>query len=335
MKGVKIMQKRTLLRTMVGISLVAFLTLAFAIPGAQAQAKFPSRPLTIICPYGAGGGTDAVARIIASLMEQDLGQPVNVVNRTGGGGAVGNTAGATADPDGYTMTMVAPDLVMNHWLGLVKVNYRDIRGVALMNFDPSAINVRADAPWKTVFELQEYAKANPGKLKASGTGKGGVWDLARAGWLMKAGIPVDAIVWVPSTGAAAALQELMAGGYHVIPVSLPEARALIEAKKVKTLAIMAENRAKLFPDVPTLKELGMDWSEGAWRGIVVPKATPDNIVAILENSLSKIVKDPKFLEFMDKNGFGIWWKNSADFNKFLADQDASKGKIMKAAGLIK
>ena len=209
MKGVKIMKKRTLLRTMVGISLVAFLTLAFAIPGAQAQAKFPSRPMTIICPYGAGGGTDAVARIIASLMEQDLGQPVNVVNRTGGGGAVGNTAGATADPDGYTMTMVAPDLVMNHWLGLVKVNYRDIRGVALMNFDPSAINVRADAPWKTVFELQEYVKANPGKLKASGTGKGGVWDLARAGWLMKAGIPVDAIVWVPSTGAAAALQELM------------------------------------------------------------------------------------------------------------------------------
>jgi tripartite-type tricarboxylate transporter receptor subunit TctC len=110
---------------------------------------------------------------------------------------------------------------------------------------------------------------------------------------------------------------------------------LIEAKKVKTLAIMAENRAKLFPDVPTLKELGMDWSEGAWRGIVVPKDTPDNIVAILENSLSKIVKDPKFLEFMDKNGFGIWWKNSADFNKFLAEQDASKGQIMKAAGLIK
>ena len=91
------MQKKMFLRTMVSVSLVAFLILAFAVPGVQAQGKFPSRPMTMICPCGAGGGTDAVARMVAVLMEQDLGQPVNVVNRTGGGGAVGHTAGATAD----------------------------------------------------------------------------------------------------------------------------------------------------------------------------------------------------------------------------------------------
>ena len=329
------MQKKTFLRTMVSVSAVAFLILAFAVPGVQAQGKFPSRPMTIICPWGAGGGTDAVARMVAVLMEKDLGQPVNVVNRTGGSGAVGHTAAATAEPDGYTMCIATVEITMMHWMGLAKVNYKDMKGVALLNFDPAAVNVRMDAPWKNLKEFLEYAKANPGKLKASGTGKGGIWDLARAGMLKTAGISVDAIPWVPSNGAAPGLQEMMAGGIQVVPCSLPEARALIEAKKVKSLAVMSEKRAKLFPDVPTLKELGLNWSEGAWRGITVPKGTPANVVAILEKSLEKVINNPQFLEFMDKNGYGIWWKPTAEFDKFLAEQDETKGKIMKEAGLIK
>ena len=329
------MQKETFLRTMVSVSLVAFLILAFAVPGVQAQGKFPNRPMTIICPWGAGGGTDAVARMVAVLMEKDLGQPVNVVNRTGGSGAVGHTAAATAEPDGYTMCIATVEITMMHWMGLAKVNYKDMKGVALLNFDPAAVNVRMDAPWKNLKEFLEYAKANPGKLKASGTGKGGIWDLARAGMLKTAGISVDAIPWVPSNGAAPGLQEMMAGGIQVVPCSLPEARALIEAKKVRSLAVMSEKRAKLFPDVPTLKELGLNWSEGAWRGITVPKGTPANVVAILEKSLEKVINNPQFLEFMDKNGYGIWWKPTAEFDKFLAEQDEVKGKIMKEAGLIK
>jgi len=329
------MQKKMFLRTMVSVGLVAFLILAVAVSGVQAQGKFPSRPMTIICPWGAGGGTDAVARMVAVLMEKDLGQPVNVVNRTGGSGAVGHTAAATAEPDGYTMCIATVEITMMHWMGLAKVNYKDMKGVALLNFDPAAVNVRMDAPWKNLKEFLEYAKANPGKLKASGTGKGGIWDLARAGMLKTAGISVDAIPWVPSNGAAPGLQEMMAGGIQVVPCSLPEARALIEAKKVKSLAVMSEKRAKLFPDVPTLKELGLNWSEGAWRGITVPKGTPANVVAILEKSLEKVINNPQFLEFMDKNGYGIWWKPTAEFDKFLAEQDETKGKIMKEAGLIK
>jgi tripartite-type tricarboxylate transporter receptor subunit TctC len=329
------MQKRKLLRTMVGISLVAFLTLAFAIPGAQAQAKFPSHPMTIICPYGAGGGTDAVARMVAALMEQDLGQPVNVVNRTGGGGAVGHTAGATAAPDGYTMTLCAGDITMLHWMGTAQVNYKDFRAVGQVNFDAAAINIRADAPWKTVKELQDYAKANPGKLKASGTGKGGCWDIARAGWLIAAGVSPDAIPWVPSSGAAPALQELMSGGLQIVTCSLPEARALIDAKKVKSFAVMADKRLDIFPDVPTLKELGVNWSFGVWRGVLVPKGTPDNVVAILEKSLEKVYKSPKYKEFMNKSGLGMVWRPAAEFDKFMAAEDASNEKVMKGAGLIK
>lgn len=329
------MEKKTFLRTMVSVGLSAFLIMAFAISGAQAQAKFPSRPMTIICPYGAGGGTDAVARIVAALMEQDLGQPVNVVNRTGGGGAVGHTAGATAAPDGYTMTLCAGDITMLHWMGTAQVNYKDFRAVGQVNFDAAGVNIRADAPWKTLKELQDYAKANPGKLKASGTGKGGVWDIARAGWLMTAGVSPEAIPWVPSSGAAPALQDMMAGGLQVVTCSLPEARALIDAKKVRSLAIMADKRLELFPDVPTLKESGVNWSFGAWRGVLVPKGTPDNVVAILEKSLDKAYKNPKYKEFMDKSGLGMVWRSAAEFDKFMAEEDASNQKVMKGAGLIK
>jgi len=273
--------------------------------------------------------------MLAVLLEKDLGQPVTVVNRTGGGGAVGHTAGATAAADGYTMTIITVEITMMHWMGLAKVTYKDFKPVALINFDPAGVNVRADAPWATLKDLLNYAKANPGKLKATGTGKGGIWDLARAGMLKTAGIPVDAIPWVPSEGAAPGLAELVAGGVQVVTCSLPEAASLIEAKKVKALAIMGDKRAEIFPDVPTLKELGINWSMGAWRGVGVPKNTPDSVVQVLEKSLQKAVASTEFKDFMKKNGFGIMWGSAAEFGKFMAEGDKTMGALMKEVGLIK
>jgi tripartite-type tricarboxylate transporter receptor subunit TctC len=301
----------------------------------EAQTKYPSRPIQFICPWGAGGGTDRVARMLAVLLEKDLGQPVTVVNRTGGGGAVGHTAGSTAAPDGQTITIVTVEITMMHWMGLAKVTYSDFKPVALVNVDPAGVNVKADAPWNTLKELLDYAKANPGKLKASGTGKGGIWDLARAGMLKTAGISVDAIPWVPSEGAAPGLQELIAGGVQVVTCSLPEARSMIEAKKAKALAMMGEKRAEIFPDVPTLKELGLNWTMGAWRGIGVPKDTPDDIVKVLEKSLEKAVTSAEFKKFMQDNGFGILWKPSSEYGKFMADGDRDMGVLMKEVGLVK
>ena len=301
----------------------------------EAQTKYPSRPISFICPWGAGGGTDQVARMLAVFLEKDLGQPVTVVNRTGGGGAVGHTAGATAAPDGHTMTIVTVEITMMHWMGLAKVNYKDFKPVALLNFDPAGVNVRTDAPWKNLKELLDYAKANPGKLKATGTGKGGIWDLARAGMLKTAGISIDAIPWVPSEGAAPGLAELVAGGIQVVTCSLPEARSMIEAKRVRALAIMGDKRADLFPDVPTLRELGIPWSMGAWRGVGVPKDTSDDVVKVLEKSLEKAVASAEFKNFMVKNGFGIMWKPAIEYGKFMADGDREMGAIMKEVGLVK
>src|SRR5688572_12683490 len=115
-----------------------------------AQANYPARPIQMICPWGAGGGTDATARIVASLLEKELGQPVNVVNRTGGSGVVGHQAIASAQPDGYTLGIITVEIAMMHWQGLTELTPKSYSPVALMNEDPPGIQVNATAPYKNV-----------------------------------------------------------------------------------------------------------------------------------------------------------------------------------------
>ena len=230
---------------LLGLALVA---------SASAFAQYPNRPITLIVPWGAGGGTDAVARFIASLMEKDLGQPVNVVNRTGGSGVVGHSAIASAAPDGYTLGMITVEITMMHHQKLTELDPTSYTPIALVNLDPAGFQVRADSPYKTMNDVFAAIKANPpGKFKASGTGQGGIWHLALAGMLSDLKMDPAAVPWVPSNGAAPGLQDLAAGGVEFVPCSLPEARSLIEAGKVRSLAVMDTRRAALFPDVPTLK----------------------------------------------------------------------------------
>jgi len=321
------------------VAVLALVLIAIWASPPLAQSGVPSGPVQFIVPWAAGGGTDRIARMVAGLLEKELGQPVTVVNRTGGGGMLGHGAGATAAPNGQTVTMVTVELVMIHWTDLTPLRqvptYKDFTPVALLNIDPAGVQVAATSEWKTLRDLLGYVKANPGKIWAAGAPKGGIWDLARAGMLKTAGIPVDAMSFVPSTGAATALQELLAGRVQVVTASLVEGRPLIDAGKVRALATMAEKRDPAFPNVPTLKELGLDWSIGTWRGIALPKDTSPEIVAVYEKALAKIVKSKELVEFMHHGPFGILYKGSADFSKFLAEQDELMGSLMKEIGTSK
>ena len=321
-----------------GVVAVLALALVATWPSpASAQAKVPNRPVQFICPWAAGGGTDRIARMLAGLLEKELGQPVTVVNRTGGSGMLGHTAGATAAPDGHTITIVTLELAMLHWTELTPLReiptYKDFTPVALLNIDPAGVQVAATSEWKTLKGLLDYVKSNPGKAWVAGGGI--IWNLARADMLKTAGIPVDAMPWVPGTGAATALEDLVAGRVQVVTASLVEGRPLIDAGKVRALATMAEKRDPAFPNVPTLKELGLNWSIGTWRGIALPKGTSPDIVAVYEKALAKIVKSKEFVDFMHRGPFGILYKGSADFSKFLAEQDALMGVLMKEAGITK
>ena len=316
-------------RALVGLGLAA------TVGGALAQ-SFPDRPITLVVPWGAGGGTDAVARMVASLMERDLGQPVNVVNRTGGSGVVGHAAIAGAAPDGYTIGMITVEITMMHHQKLTELSGASYTPIALVNLDPAGLQVRADSPYKNVGDALAAIKANPGKFKASGTGQGGIWHLAIAGMLRDAKVDPATVPWVPSNGAAAGLQDLAAGGVEFVPCSLPEARSLIEAGKVRSLAVMGSSRAALFPNVPTLKEsTGSDWATGAWRGLAAPKGLPAPIAARLEASVKKAYDSKEYKDFMAQRGFGLLWGSSAEFASFMAKADGDMKTIMGALGLAK
>lgn len=304
---------------------------------ARAQASYPSRPITMICPWGAGGGTDACVRIVSALLERELGQPVNVVNRTGGSGVVGHAAIAAAPPDGYTLGMLTVEISMMHWQGLTELGPRSYTPLALVNEDPPGVQVRGDSPYKTLKELADAIKASPvGKMKASGTGQGGIWHLALVGWMRSMGLPPNQVAWVPSNGAAPAMQDLAAGGLDIVPCSVPEARAMLDAGRARSLAIMAEKRNPQFPNVPTIgEELGTVYAAGAWRGIAGPKNLPGEIQAKLGTALKKVFDSDGYKEFMTNRGFGMTWADGAGFSTFMDAGDVKMGEAMRAAGLAK
>ena len=300
------------------------------------RSEYPSRPLTMVVPWAAGGGTDAIARVVASLLERELGKPVNVVNRTGGSGVVGHQTIAAAAPDGYTIGILTSEIAMMRHQGLTELTSAAFTPLGMVNLDAAAIQVRADSPYQTLGDLVQAIKANPGTLKASGTAQGGIWHLALAGLLNEQQIPPSAIVWVPSSGNAAALLDLVAGGVDVVAGSHPEGRSLIDAGKVKSLAILDDKPSSLYPDVPTAKQaIGTSWTLGTWRGIGAPKNLPPDIETRLQAAVKKACDSPEYRDFMVKRGFGVRWAEPAEFAGVMANADEQMGVVMKAVGLAR
>lgn len=303
--------------------------------GVTGFSGYPEKPITIICPWAAGGGTDRITRALALELSELLGVPVGVTNVTGGAGVVGHTAGARASPDGYTLTMVTLDICLLHWQGLTDLTYEAFEPIALINADYSAITVRADAPWKNYEDLHAYIKEHLGELLASGSGAGTIWDIARAGWLLAAGFNVDDVGWVPTTGAAPSLQELIAGGVDLVTCSLAEAISVIESGEARCLAFMGPERHPSYPNVPTLRELGIDWTAGTWRGLAAPKGTPSEVIKILENAVAKALQSERFVSFMKMSGFGIKYLAAEEFRAFMQEEDKKLGEILKVLGFAK
>lgn len=309
---------------------------AMACSFGMAHAAWPDRPVTLIVPWAAGGGTDATARIVGALLEKELGQPVNVVNRAGGNGVVGHQAIAGAQPDGYTLGMITVEISMMHHQGLTQLSPKNYTPLALMNVDPAAVTVSAASPYKNMNDLMKAISSNPGKLKASGTGQGGIWHLALAGMLKDLKLETSAVPWVPSNGAAPAMLELAAGGIDIVTAALPEARSLIDAGKARPLAVMADSPAALYPNVPTLKSAtGSDWTIGVWRGIAGPKGLPADVQNKMEVVLKKINNSKEYRDFMAGRGFGVAYADAAGFGKFMEKGDGDMGRILGALGMAR
>ncbi|WP_235040437.1 Bug family tripartite tricarboxylate transporter substrate binding protein [Vreelandella profundi] len=316
--------------------LVSGVAAAVMVASGAALADYPDRPITLIVPWAAGGGTDATARTIARALEDEVGQKVNVVNRTGGSGVVGHTAMINAEPDGYTIGLATGEVNMMHWLGLTDLTYEDFTPIAQVNYDFPGIQVAADSPYESLEDLIEAIRTEPkGTFTASGTGQGGVWHLAFAGFLMDQGVPADQVIWIPSEGAAPAMIELVSGGIDIVPSSVPEARSMMEAERVKSFAVMSPERIDSFPDIPTIQEeLGSSYQVGEWRGIAGPKGMDPEVVATLEAALESAYNSDTYQDFMHQQGFGTQWRNAEDFGQLMEDMDSVFGEIVEQVGLV-
>ncbi len=310
---------------------------ALLVTAGAAMAEYPERPITMIVPWSAGGGTDAIARMLANGMEKELGVPVSVVNRTGGAGVVGHNAMVTAPDDGYTIGFSTAEMITYYWTGNAEFQADDFTPIALVNFDSGAFHVAGDSEWETVQDALDAIKEAPkGTYKMSGTAVGAAYHLAFAGALQHQGIDPVKVTMVPSQGAAPGFQELAAGGVHIIPSSLPEGKTMVDAGRAKALAVFSNDRLDAYPDVPTFSEqVGSDYAGGTWRGVVGPEGLDEAAAEKLEQAVSSVVESDEFKNFMSEQGFGVRFLDSDGFETFLQEQETQVGEVMNAIGLAK
>lgn len=309
--------------------LLATLICALAVPiAALAQSSFPSKPIELVVPYPAGGGTDVLARAFALAAVKHLPQPMVVVNKPGAAGMIGLADVLNGKEPGYKIGVLATDLMTQPNMGLTKITHEDFTPIARLNYDPAAITVRADAPWNTVEEF--VAAAKKGDFRVGNGGNGSTWHLAAAALEDKTGARFNHI---PFAGANPAALSLLGGHIEAITVSAAEVYPHVAAGKLKLLALMSDERVKGFENVPTLKEKGLDISIGTWRGLGVPKNTPPEIVAALRAATAKTAQEPSLIEALQKQNMGYAYADGNAFGAVMARDHAFYRTLIQKLGL--
>jgi tripartite-type tricarboxylate transporter receptor subunit TctC len=295
------------------------ITLFGALLAFGAQAQYPTRPITMIVPFPPGGVADIVGRPLAASMEKTLGQPVVVVNRPGAGGAVGMTAAARSDPDGYTILMALSSISIfpvSDPLNGKPAPYQisDFVPVALVTADPTVLVVGASSPYKTVAEFVAGAKANPGKINYSSSGVYGTLHVAMEMFANAAGIQ---LFHVPYQGGGPAVRALLADEVQALASGPAAAVGQIQAGKMRALAGWGDKRLELMPDLPTFRELGYkDVEFYIWAGVVAPAATPPEAQHKLRAAVRAAVADPLFSGAMTKVRTPINYLDAPEFQTF-------------------
>lgn len=307
---------------------MAFISVALALlacPLAMA-ADFPTKEVQIIVPWSAGGATDLIFRALANSTEKYLKKPVVVVNRPGGGGAVGYTEGAKARPDGYTLTAaVTPLTILPH---NVKTAFTYQNFVPIINVvsDPSMFLVQAKSPWKDLKEFLAYAKQNPNMITVGNSGAGGGVHLVALAFQNAAGVKFNHI---PFAGGGPSVTALLGGHINAVVVSPPEGVPHVKAGKLRIIALFAAKRLPLFPNVPTVSEQGVPFVMGMWRGLVAPKGTPPAVVKKLHDAFKKGMENATFKKNAQGMGINLDYMNGAAFGKLIADSDAKFSALIK------
>ncbi len=318
--------------------IVLSLMLAMAFPmvfsqgATEAADEFPTKPITLIVPWSAGGGTDAIARALAKSGEKHLGVPVVVENKPGGTGAMGLGETVKAEPDGYTLAVLPVELSFLKDSGIYPFDFSNFTRIMNLNTDPSALTVKADAPWNTLQEFVDNAEANPGAIKIGHSGTGMLWHLAAASLALATDTEYT---YVPFNGAADAIASVLGKNIDAVTVSGAEVSAQVRAGEMKILAVFGENRMPIFPDVPTAREQGIDVVTNTFRGLGGPAGIPEDRVAILHKGFKAMMEEPEFIKVISNMGLGIDYRSTEDYYKLTDDTAARLAPVLESLLAIK
>jgi tripartite-type tricarboxylate transporter receptor subunit TctC len=313
--------------------LAAALALGAALASAvHAQSGYPSRPIRIVVPFGAGGPADIYARLVAQRISEPLGQQVIVEDRPGAGSVVGTDAVAKATPDGYTLLLISNTHPINETL-YPKLPYnllRDFTAITQINVMPNVLVVRPDAPFNSVKDLIAYAKANPGKLNYASSGSGTPYHLAAELFKAMTGI---SMVHIPHKASGEARASVLGGQTDLMFDSLPTTHQQVSAGKLKALAITSTRRSPLLPNVPTVAEAGVPGYEAdLWLGLIAPAAAPPAIVSRLNGETVKVLRRPDVREIFIKDGTEPIGNSPEQFAAVLKEQVEKWGKVVRFSG---
>ncbi len=308
----------------IGVILSLVLTLGVVAPGITAE--FPTKEVQIIIPYAPGGATDLVFRALAASTSKYLGKAVVVVNKAGGGGAVGFTEAAQSRPDGYTLvTAITPLTILPHQVKTA-FTYKDFEPIINVVEDPAMFQVRADSQWKTLREFLDYAKKNPGMITVGNSGAGGGVHLIALAFEKAAGVKFNHI---PFAGGGPSVTALLGGHIHVVSVSPPEGIAHVKAGKLRIIALFSQKRMEAFPDVPTVREQGVDFSMSQWRGLAAPKGTPPDVIQKLHDAFKQSMEDPAFVKNATDMTVQLAYVGPAEFGKLMAQDHERYAKLVE------
>ena len=292
-----------------------------------ASKDYPAKNVELIIPYAAGGGTDAVARSFADTSRKYFKQNIIPVNKPGASTSIGTAEVVNAKPDGYKIALVTVEMTFLNSLGLSRFTHDNLVPIARLNYDPSAITVRADAPWKTIEEFLAAAKKSNGEIRVGNAGAGSIWNLTASALEDKAQVNFNQ---VPFQGAAPAVLALLGGHIDAVAVSPAEVGTYVAAGKLRLLAVMADKRIKEFEAVPTFKERGIDVVLGVWRGLAAPKDTPPEVLQALRDMAEQTAKDPAFVGTLQKLNLGYAYANDKEFGaQWNSDSTYFKSLITK------
>lgn len=319
------------------ILLAATLSLAcLAAAPVHAQEKYPSKPINVIIAYPPGGSVDLTARALAPALERIFRQPVLIQNRSGAGGAIGSQVAAIAPPDGYTMTVATTQLAVLPAVDDVmgkKPNFtRDqFAPIARISADPSLLFVNAERPWKTLKDLVDDAKKNPDTIIYSSGGLYGSTHLPIEMFLKATGTKMRHL---PTSGGGPAMTAVL-GNHAALLASHPGVSGpQVKAGKLRPLANWGAQRIATFPDVPTFKELGYDVDYYQWIGVFAPAKVPEAIIKVWREAIAQAVKEPDFLQAMERAGSGVHYQDADEFRIWWDKDSKAIEDAVRAIGKL-